>query len=357
MPTLRVVMAEKTPDHYFEEMDEFLHANIGQTLPGHEVELAEPKSEDKAELLELLKDADFLVLGGAGQRRPIDRETFEGAPKIRFLQKLGTRHHQIDVDGATSLGLPVIVEPAPSHFGVAEHAFAMLLALSKRLFEADRRVKDGYYEKLGIEPVKTTPTEYHYNYTGVEGIGSVYGKTLGIIGLGDTGAELAKRAKGFGMRTIYYTRHPASADEEREFGCTYAPLETVFRESDFLSLHASHTAETQDMVNAETLALMKPTAYLVNTARGGLVDEEALYDALKGGRLAGAALDVFKWEPTPKDTPLLGLPNVIASPHIAVGSLPIPGRFQGTLDNVARAVKGEKLVGVINGLETARTVG
>jgi phosphoglycerate dehydrogenase-like enzyme len=182
----------------------------------------------------------------------------------------------------------------------------------------------------------------------VKGIRSLCGRTLGIIGFGDIGAEVAKRARGLGMKTIYHTRHRLSAQEEQDYAARYATLEELLRESDFVSLHASHTPETENMINAERLALMKPTAFLINTARGGLVDEVALCDALSQRKIAGAALDVFKQEPTPKDNPLFKLDNVIFSPHIAVGSLPIEGRFRGCLDNIARVIRGETPIGVVN---------
>lgn len=348
MDKIHIVLAETTPGHYFEEMTQFFRENWPKAVPGTEFELAEPKTEDVSELLAMMPNADFLVIGGAGQRRPVSKEIIDAGPKIRLIQKLGTRYHQIDVDAATRRGIPVAVEPAPSHANVAEHIFMFMLALARGLFDAHARVTSGYYERLGLTPKPTSPTEYAYNWTGVKGIRLLMGKTLGIIGLGDIGAETAKRGRCFGMRVIYYTRHPLSAKEEAEYGAKYAPLEQVLREADFLSLSASHTAETENMINAETLAMMKPTAFLINTARGGLVDEQALYAALAEGKIAGAALDVFKQEPTPKDNPLLKLPNVICTPHIAVGSLPIEGRFQGCLDNIARVLRGEPPVGVVN---------
>jgi len=353
MNRIKVRLAETTPGHYFEEMTKFLTTGIGQALPGYEIDLREPKTEELPELLEMLPEADALVIGGAGQRRPVSEEVIAAGPKLRFVMKLGTRYHQVDVEAITERGLPLAVEPAPSHIGVAEHTLCLLLALAKGLFEAHRRVTTGYYRQLGLEPRPTTPTQYAYNWTEIDGITPLWGKTLGIIGLGDTGAETAKRAKAFGLRTFYYTRHRPSPDEEKEYGVTYAPLNEVLRESDFVSLHASHTPETENMMGAAQFRLMKPTAFLINTARGGLVDEEALYQALTSGEIAGAALDVWKQEPTPADNPLLKLPNVIATPHIAVGSLPIPGRFRGVLRNIVHMAKGEPLEFVVNGIHIA----
>jgi phosphoglycerate dehydrogenase-like enzyme len=350
MTIVRIVLAETTPGHYFEELHEFLSHKWPEKVAGAEFHLAEPKTEELEELLGLLPEADFLVIGGAGQRRPVSARVIEAAPRLRLIQKLGTRYHQIDIEAAARRGIPVAVEPAPSHMNVAEHTFCLMLALARKLLEAHRRVVEGDYEKLGLVPAPTSPTRYAYNWTQVSGIAPLHGKVLGIVGFGDIGAEVAKRAIGFGMRTLYYTRHRLSPEEEQQYRVSYAPLEELLRRSDFVSLHASHTAETRDMIDEKTLALMKRTAFLINTARGGLVDEEALYRALKEKRIAGAALDVFRQEPTPKDNPLLTLGNVIVTPHIAVGSLPIEGRFEGLLENMARVVRGEKPVGVVNGV-------
>lgn len=351
MDRIKVRLAETTPGHYFDEMTEFLTTEIGKALPGYEIDLQEPKTEELSQLLAMLPEADALVIGGAGQRRPVSEEVIAAGPKLRFVMKLGTRYHQVAVEAITKRGMPLAVEPAPSHMGVAEHALCLLLALSKGLFEAHRRVTGGYYRELGLEPRPTTPTQYVYNWTQIEGITPLWGKTLGIIGFGDTGAETAKRAKAFGLHILYFTRHKLSAEEAAQYGATYAPLDNLLRESDFVSLHASHTPETENMMGTAQFKLMKKSAFLVNTARGGLVDEQALCRALTTGEIAGAALDVWKQEPTPADNPLLKLPNVIATPHIAVGSLPIPGRFRGVLRNIVHMVKGEPLEFVVNGIE------
>jgi len=348
MPGVKVVLAETTPGHYFEEMDEYFQEHVQELLPGYTLQLKEPKTENVAELFELIPEADVLVIGGAGQRRPVSKEIIAAGQRLRLIQKIGTRYHQIDVAEATRRGIPVAVEPAPSHIGVAEHTLMFILALSKGLLMAHRRVVEGYYEKVGLTPQKTTPTQYAYNWTNIEGIRPLYGQTLGIIGFGDIGAEVAKRARPLGMKVLYYTRHRLDAEEEQRYGVSYRPLNELLRESDYVSLHASHTPETEGMIGREQLKTMKKTAYLINTARGALIDEEALYQALTKKWIAGAALDVFREEPTPKTNPLLKLDNVLFTPHIAVGSLPIPGRFRGVLENIARVMKGEKPVGVVN---------
>jgi len=148
-------------------------------------------------------------------------------------------------------------------------------------------------------------------------IDAVYHKTVGIIGMGDIGMAFAERARAFGVRLLYFKRQRMPAEEERRLGIEYASIEELLRASDFVSLHVPHTKETDKMLGAKEFALMKPTAYLINVSRGGIIDEGALCEALKNKVIAGAGLDVFELEPVPKDSPLLELDNVILTPHSA----------------------------------------
>jgi glyoxylate reductase len=156
-----------------------------------------------------------------------------------------------------------------------------------------------------------------YNWLGQRDLGWLYRKRLGIIGLGKIGRAVAARANAFGMRVIYTSRHRLSEDEESRFGVTYAPLGDLLARADFVSLHARLTPESEHMIGAAAFAAMQSTAYFINTARGGLVDEAALIDALRSRQIAGAGLDVFEYEPFRRDSPLLSLDNVVLTPHIA----------------------------------------
>jgi glyoxylate reductase len=209
---------------------------------------------------------------------------------------------------------------------VAEHAFMMILALSKRLVHAHNFVINGSYEAYGLVPemqgelsdVDTKPTQTLAWNTVCGPVESIHGKTLGLVGLGDIGGQVAERARAFNMRVIYYKRHRLTSTEERELDVTYVPYADLLKQSDYVSMHVPHTAETDKMLGREEIALMKPTARVVNVSRGAVIDEDALYDALKHKRLAGAGLEVFLWEPIPKTHPLLSLDSVICTPHNAV---------------------------------------
>ncbi|MGH7544626.1 MAG: phosphoglycerate dehydrogenase, partial [Gemmatimonadota bacterium] len=201
---------------------------------------------------------------------------------------------------ATRLGVLVLHAPAGNAVSAAELTFALLLSLARRIPRADRSVREGRWERAS---------------KGVEG----YGKTLGLVGCGRIGAEVARRARAFGMRVAAYDPY-LSPDRAREMGVELVTLPDLLDESDFLSIHAPLTEETRGLLGREELARMKPGAFLLNMARGGIVDERALADALAAGKLAGAALDVFEKEPPPADHPLLALDNVILTPHLGAAT-------------------------------------
>ena len=159
-----------------------------------------------------------------------------------------------------------------------------------------------------------------YNWAGISDIGGLFGKTLGIIGLGEVGSLAAGMARAFGMRVLYCNRNRLPAAQEAKLGVEYAPIGRLLAESDFVSLHATNIPENSGLIDAKTFAAMKPTAFFINTARGPIVDEDALYDALTKGTIAGAGLDVHAIEPRPQPDKLATLPNVILTPHIAGGS-------------------------------------
>jgi glyoxylate reductase len=186
----------------------------------------------------------------------------------------------------------------------ADFAWALLLAVARRVVEADRYVREGRFTQ--------------WEFMVLLG-GDVHGKTLGVVGLGRIGRAMARRARGFAMRVLYHDAAPAPADVEREVGATFTDLGTLLREADFVTLHTPLLPETRHLMNAERLRAMKPTAYLINAARGPVVDEAALVQALREGWIAGAGLDVYEEEPRIHPG-LLGLPNVVLAPHIASAS-------------------------------------
>lgn len=246
-------------------------------------------------LLEALSAADGLIVGG----RKITGSLMSACPRLRVISKHGVGVDHIDVESATAQGIIVTNTPGANANGVADLTIALMLISARPILSANEALLRGEW---GTHP-------------GIE----LWRKTLGLIGLGAIGSAVAKRATGFDMTVLVHDPF-VTHDVIHDVGATAASLDELLSASDFVSLHASLTEDTRAIITTSTLARMKPSAYLINTARGDLVDEEALYSALAEGRLAGAALDVFAEEP-PRRTDLLSLPNVVATPHIGSHSI------------------------------------
>jgi glyoxylate reductase len=241
----------------------------------------------------------------------IDERLLAGSTRLRVVSNMATGYDNIDVAAATKRGIIVTRTPGVLSETTADFAFALLLAAARRVAEADRYVRDGTWRTWGPEVLLGH---------------DVHGATLGIIGMGDIGAEVAKRARGFGMRIVYHSRTPKPA-LARRYRMSARPLDDLLRDSDFVSLHAPLTPETRHLMGEDQLRLMKPTAILINTARGPLVDQGALYRALSQGWIAAAGLDVTDPEPIQADDPLLKLDNVVIAPHIASASFATRSRM------------------------------
>jgi len=302
---------------------------------------------DEEGLKPLLAVADLVVV-----RRyyRITKNMIDAAKRLKLIQCARTVVDTIDVDAAKEAGIPVANMTMAIDSRVAEHAMALILALIGNLMKLHRSVVNGEYRKMGLKPIKTT--EYliveHWAEVPVKG---VFGKALGIIGLGDIGREVAKRARSFGMKILYYKRHRMTESEEKELGVQYRSLNELLKEADFVSLHVPLTEETEKMIGQRELSLMKPTAFLINMARGGVVDQAALYRALKNRVIAGAGLDVFEEEPLPWDSPLIKLDNVILTPHAAAAMEETsPFDLQRIKENLYRVMKGEKPLNIVNNL-------
>jgi D-3-phosphoglycerate dehydrogenase / 2-oxoglutarate reductase len=241
-----------------------------------------------------LADADALIVRSATKATA---DLLEKAPRLRVIGRAGVGVDNIDLDEATRRGVLVMSTPGGNAVSVAEHTFALLLSMARQVSRLDKSMHEGKWEKGSA--------------AGTE----VRGKTLGLIGLGRIGSEVAVRAEAFDMRVIGYDPYISEA-AAREMQVELVPLEKLLVESDFISLHTAVSPATQGMINAKSIAQMKKGAWLINAARGELINEGDLAEALKSGHLAGAALDVFVEEPT-KNTALVGMPNVLATPHIA----------------------------------------
>ena len=224
-------------------------------------------------------------------------EKLDKGPKLPAVGRAGVGVDNIDLEAATKRGVLVMSTPGGNSVSVAEHTFALMLALARQVPRLDKAIHEGRWEKSSA--------------AGTE----VRGKTLGLIGLGRIGSEVAVRGEAFDMRVLGYDPY-ISETAARELNVELVPLETLLAESDFISLHTALSPATQNLINSATIEKMKKGARIINAARGELIDEAALAEALKSGKLAGAAVDVFAEEP-PKNSPLVGLPNVIATPHVA----------------------------------------
>ena len=224
-----------------------------------------------------------------------------GSGNLKVIGRAGIGVDNIDVEKATELGIKVVNSPTGSTMSVAELTVAHMLALARFIPTADASMKKGEWMKKQLK--------------GTE----LYGKTLGLIGSGNIAQHVARIANGLGMKVLVYSPHCTDEKAER-MGAQRASLEDLLKQSDFVSLHIPHTKDTHYLINREKLALMKPGSYLINCARGGVVDEKALYDALAEGKLAGAAVDVFEKEPPSKENKLLTLDNVVLSPHIGANT-------------------------------------
>lgn len=222
--------------------------------------------------------------------------------------------------------IPIVELPNTALVGVAEHAVMLIMALSRHLFAVARATNKRQWLADRSEPILTDQQRYTYNWIGLEDFGTLYGKTVGLVGLGLIGRATAARLRPFGMRLLYTQRNRLDAATEARLGVEWRELDDLLAESDFVTLHHRFQAEkpsNDNHIGARELGLMKPTAYLINTARGRLVDEDALVNALKNGGIAGAGLDVFRYEPLPDEHPLFALAgdNVILTPH--VGGAPV----------------------------------
>jgi phosphoglycerate dehydrogenase-like enzyme len=250
------------------------------------------------------------------RRGTIDAALMAVNPKLKLIQRIGARPDSIDLKAAAARGILVSCLPRRTLQYTAEQAILLMLALSKRLLEADAAVRRGDWDRDRVHPEHGVA----YNWAGIAPLGGLFGKTIGVIGLGEVGSLAAGMARGFCAHVIYANRNRLPPQQEKALGVEYAPLARLLAEADFVSMHANNLPENKGMIGADTFAQMKPTAFFINTSRGRMVDENALHAALTKGIIAGAGLDVHYEEPRPTPDPIVGLHNVILTPHLAGGS-------------------------------------
>lgn len=286
-----ILLTTNLPKQGFTEMSE------------HTVVMPEKHKFTPEELMELLPDADFLI---STFDYKVTDEMMEMAKNLKAIINFGVGFNNVDIAAAKRRGIPVTNTPIPVIEPTAEHAFTLMLAVSHRVAELDRRMREpnsdiefGVMMNLGV---------------------AIYGKTLGIIGMGNIGSAVARRAAACGMKILYNKRHRLDPDVEHQYNATYVDVETLLKESDYVSLHCPYTPETHHIIDEHALSIMRDNAILINTARGACVDEAALVRALQSRKLFGAGLDVYEFEPrlTPE---LYKLNNVVLSPHIGTGTI------------------------------------
>jgi lactate dehydrogenase-like 2-hydroxyacid dehydrogenase len=265
----------------------------------------------------------------------VDDEFLDAAgPRLKVVSNYAVGFDNVDVPACTARGVAVGNTPGVLTETTADLAFALLMAAARRLPEGDRYVRAGKWKTWG--PLLLLGPDIH-------------GATIGIVGFGRIGQAMARRARGFGMTILYQDVNRASPDVEAEFGATYLPLEELLPRADFVTLHVNLTHDTHKLIDAEKLSWMKPSAVLVNTSRGPVVDGAALADALRSGSIFAAALDVTDPEPIPPDDPLVGLDNCLIVPHIASASRATRAKMaEMAAANLLAGVRGERLPTPVN---------
>ena len=318
----RVFVARQIPDDGIRPIVEACDARIWED------ELPPPREE----LLRAVEGCDGVLTLLTDK---VDDEFLDRAgPGLKVVSNFAVGFDNIDVPACTRRGIPVGNTPGVLTDTTADLAWTLLMAAARRVAEGDRYVRDGRWKTWG--PLLLLGPDVH-------------GATLGIVGFGRIGQAVARRAMGFGMTILYHDVRRADAAVETAFGARFVTLDELLAESDFVSLHVNLTDETRHLMNAERLGWMKPTAVLVNTSRGPVVDQKALFDALRDGTIFAAGLDVTDPEPMPRDDPLLTLDNCLVVPHIASASRATRGKMASmAAANLLAGVRGERLPTPVN---------
>lgn len=284
-----------------------------------------------ADVPNAIQDADFLC----GFIGPLSTEALVSAAgnRLKLVQLMSVGYDRFNLDGARAARLPVAVNGGANAIAVAEHAIMMMLATLKRVHELDAAVRTGGWRSAA---------------TGSDRVYELWHSTVGIVGMGRIGQEVATRLAGWESTIVYYDPFRLPPEREQALGVRYVELDELLRTADVVTVHVPLNAQTQNLIDAESLSIMKSTAVIVNTARGGLIDEAALVTALREGRIMGAGLDVLSQEPPPADHPIFELKNVVLTPHTAGPTWQsFPRRFANCFENIERVQRGEKALWVV----------
>ncbi len=286
----------------------------------------------KREIISRIRDKDGLLCNLSDK---IDVEVIAAAKNLKVISSYSVGYDHIDIRAATEHGIYVAYTPEVLTETTADLAFALMLSVARRIVEGDRLVRRGKWKGA-------------WSYEFMLGH-DVHHKTLGIIGLGRIGSALARRANGFKMKVLYYKRNRLTVDKEKELNVEYRDLNELLRESDFVSVNLALDKDTYHLIDEKKLKLMKNSSFLINTARGQVVDEGALGKALRNKWIAGAALDVFEKEPIPRNSPLLKFDNVVLVPHIGSASRETRDKMaEVAATNLLNVLKGEKPLYAVN---------
>ncbi len=320
MPKPKVYVTREIPERGLKIIEERFDAEVWP-------EYAPPP---KKVIIQKVRDVDALASLLSDK---IDAEVFDAAPKLKIVAQMAVGFDNIDVKEATKRGIYVTNTPGVLTETTADFAWTLLMAVARRVVEADKYARTGQW-KVGWHPSMLSGRD-------------VFGATIGIVGAGRIGSAVAKRSIGFNMKILYYDVIPRP--ELEKIGAKRVDLDTLLRESDFVSVHVPLLKETYHLINEKRLKLMKKTACIINNSRGPVVDEKALYKALKEGWIAGAALDVFEQEPTPVNNPLLTLDNVVVAPHISSASHETRSKMaEMVAENLIAFFEGRKPPNLVN---------
>ncbi len=284
----------------------------------------------KAEIMEQLKGMDGMLCLLTDE---IDGEIMDAEPNLKVISNYAVGFNNINVDEATKRGIPITNTPGVLTETTADFAWTLLMGIARRLVEADKFTRAGKFK--GWRPRLLLGSD-------------IYGKTIGIVGMGRIGQAMARRAKGFNMNILYYDEYRPDAKLEKELGITYVPFDELLQKSDYVSIHVPLMESTHHFIGERELKLMKKSAYLINSARGPIVDEKALVKALKEKEIAGAGLDVFEDEPELAPG-LAELDNVVIAPHIASATVETRSKMATmAAEGCLSVLKGEKPVNLVN---------
>ncbi len=315
---------------------EAFRAMVEMVAPDIPVDVYALDSESDEQVVEFFERAD-VVLGDFTFVRHITAEMIEAAKRLKLIAQPSIGYQHIDVEATRRAGIPVVNTAGANAVGVAEHTIMFMLCLLKKALYAHNRTSEGHWGQVEMFGMN---------------VRELMGKVFGIVGMGRIGQDVAVRARCFGCSMIYHDPRRLAPEVETGLDLEYRELADLLREADIVSLHVPLTPETERLIGAPELAMMKPGAILLNLARGEVIDEAAVAEALISGQLSGAGIDVFTEEPVDPTNPLLRAPNVMLSPHIAGTTDESRGRMiEVTLQNIRSILTGGELVNVVNGVQ------